>query len=63
MDAQGNAPFIVNPEEQTTQVLSVENRDPLHTNEIVIQFMAVSRFVLDMEIILLIYFKHVCWQA
>ena len=45
VDAQGNAPFIVNPEEQTTQVLSVENRDPLHTNEIIIQFMAVSRLV------------------
>ena len=45
VDAQGNAPFNVNPEEQTTQVLSVENRDPLHTNEIIIQFMAVSRLV------------------
>ena len=42
-DAQGNAPFIINREERITYNLSLENRDPLHTNEIVLQFLAVSR--------------------
>jgi len=43
LDAQGNAPFIINPEERSTYSISLENRDPLHTNEISFQFLAVSR--------------------
>ena len=41
-DRDGKPPFIINPEEEIRYDITRETRDPLHANEIVIQFLAVS---------------------
>lgn len=42
-DTQGNHPFIVDPQEIVKYDIARENRDPLHANEIILQFLAASR--------------------
>lgn len=43
-DTQGNHPFIVDPQEIVKYDIARENRDPLHANEIILQFLAASRY-------------------